>query len=74
MNTEHTISVASSLTGWRKSSRSGGSNGSCLEVSNQHAAGVPVRDSKNATGPALLFRSPAWSAFVSAVRCGELTT
>lgn len=74
MNTEHVISIASSLTGWRKSSHSGGSSGGCLEVSDRHAGSVPVRDSKNATGPALLFRSPAWSVFVAAVRHGELTT
>ena len=34
---------------WRKSSRSGGNNGACVEVSNRG----DVRDSKNPTGPTL---------------------
>jgi hypothetical protein len=34
---------------WRKSSRSGGNNGACVELANIGA----VRDSKNPTGPAL---------------------
>ncbi|MFD8701845.1 Scr1 family TA system antitoxin-like transcriptional regulator [Kitasatospora sp. NPDC059648] len=32
---------------------------------------VPVRDSKDPHGPALIFAADAWSAFVSAVRSGE---
>jgi hypothetical protein len=34
---------------WRKSSRSGGNNGACVELANVGA----VRDSKNRTGPVL---------------------
>ena len=34
---------------WRKSSRSAGNNGACVELANLGA----VRDSKNPTGPAL---------------------
>ena len=34
---------------WRKSSRSGGNNGACVELANIGA----VRDSKNPTGPEL---------------------
>jgi len=52
---------------WRKSSYSGGSSSdSCLEV-NETALPhhIPVRDSKNPTGPALLFSAPAWSAFLA---------
>ncbi|MFF3005735.1 DUF397 domain-containing protein [Kitasatospora sp. NPDC057940] len=53
---------------WRKSSYSG----SCIEV----APGllpdtVPVRDSKDPYGPALVFPAEAWEAFVSAVREGD---
>ncbi|MCQ8193986.1 DUF397 domain-containing protein [Streptomyces rugosispiralis] len=32
---------------------------------------VPVRDSKAPEGPALVFPTPSWSSFVSAVRGGE---
>jgi hypothetical protein len=35
---------------WRKSSRSGGNNGACIELANHLGA---VRDSKNPTGPTL---------------------
>ncbi|MBB5122895.1 hypothetical protein FHS36_006369 [Streptomyces eurocidicus] len=34
---------------------------------------VPVRDSKNPRGPALIFRPAAWSSFVRAMRDGDLT-
>jgi hypothetical protein len=50
---------------WRKSTYSGGSGGDCLEVADHHPGIVPVRDSKNPHGPKLVFRAPAWSAFVT---------
>ncbi|MFJ2577432.1 DUF397 domain-containing protein [Kitasatospora aureofaciens] len=60
-------------TVWRKSTHSGGSDG-CVEVADG-ATGVtgmlPVRDSKDPGGPVLHFPSPAWQAFVTAVRAGE---
>ncbi|MET8247774.1 DUF397 domain-containing protein [Streptomyces sp. NPDC005202] len=34
-----------SLDGWRKSARSGGDRGSCVEVLDDRAYCVPVRDS-----------------------------
>ncbi|MGW3039492.1 DUF397 domain-containing protein [Kitasatospora sp. NPDC001159] len=33
---------------------------------------VPVRDSKDPSGPALVFSTSAWEAFVTAVREGDL--
>lgn len=69
--TERTITNAATLSGWRKSSHSDDNAGSCLEVLDHHASGVPVRDSKNPHGPALLFPASHWSAFVSAVKGGE---
>ncbi|MFF7179400.1 DUF397 domain-containing protein [Streptomyces sp. NPDC008121] len=54
---------------WRKSSYSGGSSGDCLEVNDAAcSAHVPVRDSKNPTGPALVFSATAWAAFVGGVK------
>ncbi|MBO4210342.1 DUF397 domain-containing protein, partial [Micromonospora echinofusca] len=43
------------LTGatWRKSTRSGGSGGNCVEVADNLPGVVGVRDSKDPTGPAL---------------------
>lgn len=54
---------------WTKSSYSG-HNGNCVEVA-PHDHRIATRDSKNPTGPALLFTPAAWSAFVDAVAAGE---
>ncbi|MEU9195324.1 DUF397 domain-containing protein [Streptomyces hundungensis] len=58
---------------WRKSTYSGESGGECLEFSDSCAACVPVRDSKNPTGPAVVFGPEAWGAFVGAVKGGALS-
>ncbi|MFD3511832.1 DUF397 domain-containing protein [Streptomyces sp. NPDC058657] len=86
---KQTIPDASHLTGWRKSSYSGGSSGECLEVNDAwrkssysggnsgdclevsdsaSPAHVPVRDSKNPAGPAILFPAVAWSRFVDSLK------
>jgi hypothetical protein len=51
---------------WAKSSYSNNGGGSCVEWAPATAATgtVPVRDSKNPSGPALTFPAPAWTAFV----------
>ncbi|MFE6762068.1 DUF397 domain-containing protein [Streptomyces sp. NPDC057689] len=59
------------LTGWFKSSYSGGSNGDCLEAARGYAS-VPVRDSKAADGPAVVFSADGWASFVGAVKSGSL--
>ncbi|MFF3497867.1 DUF397 domain-containing protein [Streptomyces sp. NPDC003247] len=53
---------------WRKSSYSGNNGGDCVEVADGFPAAVPVRDSKNPTGPALLIGPDAWRAFVDGLR------
>ncbi|MBP0451608.1 DUF397 domain-containing protein [Kitasatospora sp. RG8] len=55
---------------WRKSSYSNGGGG-CIEVADGFSGAVPVRDSKDPEGPALVFPAGAWQAFVTAVRAGE---
>jgi hypothetical protein len=50
---------------WHKSSYSGGSGGDCLEVTHDHPGLVPVRDSKNPSGPKLVFRNATWSTFIT---------
>ncbi|MFI8001673.1 DUF397 domain-containing protein [Streptomyces sp. NPDC086010] len=55
---------------WQKSSYSGASGGDCLEISTDHPAAVPVRHSKVTGGPALVFRTAAWSAFVADLKRG----
>jgi hypothetical protein len=55
---------------WRKSSYSGADNGQCLEVRDDIPGTVPVRDSKNPTGPTLTIESEAWQAFVERAKNG----
>nr|WSY54756.1 DUF397 domain-containing protein [Streptomyces sp. NBC_00886] len=73
VSSEHTVFDSSALTGWYKSSYSGGDQGDCLEVARGYA-GVPVRDSKAVTGPALVFSPGGWAAFVGAVRDGRVSS
>ncbi|MFK0151630.1 DUF397 domain-containing protein [Streptomyces sp. NPDC090499] len=74
VSSEHMVSDSSTLTGWYKSSHSGGDQGDCLEVARDHAT-VPVRDSKaGSTGPALVFSADGWAAFVGAVRDGRFSS
>jgi hypothetical protein len=60
-NPEYDLSTAV----WHKSSYSGGGGGNCLEVAEGHPTHVPVRDSKNPSGPKLVFRATAWASFVA---------
>ncbi|MER8105730.1 DUF397 domain-containing protein [Kitasatospora sp. NPDC094016] len=55
---------------WFKSSYSD-NGGACVEVAANVPGVVPVRDSKDPEGPALVFPADAWRSFVSAVRTGE---
>ncbi|MEW2415020.1 DUF397 domain-containing protein [Streptomyces sp. NPDC046866] len=67
---DHILRDASALLGWRKSSYSGSNADSCLEVMDGHSTTVPVRDSKNPAGPALLIPAAAWGTFVEAIKRG----
>ena len=55
---------------WRTSTRSG-AEGQCVEVADNLPDVVAVRDSKDRSGPALLFGRPQWAAFVTAARHGH---
>ncbi|MEE1784141.1 DUF397 domain-containing protein [Streptomyces sp. SP17BM10] len=55
---------------WRKSTYSGG-GGQCVEVADGFTSVTPVRDSKDPSGPALVFPSAAWQSFITAIRAGE---
>lgn len=59
-----------SQPGWRKSSYCGMWH-HCVEVAFADS-GVAVRDSKNPTGSVLTVPSPAWNAFTTALRAGDL--
>ncbi|MFY1695865.1 DUF397 domain-containing protein [Solwaraspora sp. WMMA2101] len=52
---------------WRKSSRSSASGSDCVEVATLAGSTIGVRDSKDPHGPALLFPTGAWTAFLTTV-------
>ncbi|WNI18141.1 DUF397 domain-containing protein [Actinacidiphila sp. ITFR-21] len=55
---------------WFKSSYSNG-QGECVEVAFLDDRRVAMRDSKNPTGPALVFTPGEFGAFVAGVAAGE---
>ncbi|WP_459548324.1 DUF397 domain-containing protein [Nocardia sp. X0981] len=54
---------------WFKSSHSSGQT-ECVEVAWLPSGRVGVRDSKDASGPALLFDSRTWDSFANGIRAG----
>lgn len=58
---------------WRKSSYSGGQGGDCVEVADGLAV-IPVRDSKDPEGPALVFEAAAWTAFLTDLKADRFPT
>ncbi|MFG1900804.1 DUF397 domain-containing protein [Micromonospora carbonacea] len=54
---------------WRTSTRSG-ANGNCVEVA-QLTSAVALRDSKDPSGPALVFTPWKWMAFIEGTKDGE---
>ncbi|TDC78252.1 DUF397 domain-containing protein [Micromonospora sp. KC606] len=49
---------------WRKSTRSGGNGGSCVEVADNMPGDVLVRDTKDREGGTLHLNPAAWQSFV----------
>ncbi|KZM72818.1 DUF397 domain-containing protein [Nocardia terpenica] len=64
------MNVDLSKAHWFKSTRSGGGK-DCVEVAFLGEDLVGVRDSKNPTGPALVFTPTEWVAFTSELKDGE---
>lgn len=64
------VSADLSKVHWFKSSRSGGSK-ECVEVAHLTGGMVGVRDSKNPTGPALVFTPSEWDAFLAGINDRE---
>ena len=69
-----TTSADLSVARWRKSSYSNSDGGNCIEVADDFPGTVPVRDSKDPQGPALVFPAAAWSAFITDVKAGLFPT
>lgn len=65
------MTIDSSGAKWVKSSHSGGRT-DCVEVAWLNANRIGVRDSKNTTGPALVFAPGAWDSFTTGIRDGSL--
>ncbi|MGW3949921.1 DUF397 domain-containing protein [Streptomyces sp. NPDC004752] len=58
---------------WRKSSYSGNQQGdACVEICDDFACTIPVRDSKDTTSPVLMLDAAAWQPFVSSIKEGSL--
>ncbi|MFI1335754.1 DUF397 domain-containing protein [Streptomyces sp. NPDC020845] len=57
-----------STVAWRKSSYSNNDGGACVEVADNLPGVVPVRDSKNPEGPALIFPSRSWATFIATLK------
>ncbi|MFK3979006.1 DUF397 domain-containing protein [Micromonospora sp. NPDC050397] len=55
---------------WRKSTRSGSGGGDCVEVADNLPGVIGVRDSKDPTGPTLIFAPYVWRAFVGLAKQG----
>jgi hypothetical protein len=56
---------------WRKSRRSGGQGGQCVEVADLGDA-VAIRDSKNPDGPRLAFSRREMAEFAARAKSGRL--
>ncbi|MBF6440071.1 DUF397 domain-containing protein [Nocardia cyriacigeorgica] len=56
---------------WFKSTKSAGGQ-DCVEVAHLERGRVGVRDSKNPTGPALVFTPSEWDTFLNRTRSGGL--
>lgn len=52
---------------WRKSSRSGGNGGACIEVAD-HAGHVLIRDTQDRQGPMLKVTADEWRRFADQVK------
>lgn len=64
------MNIDLSAATWFKSSRSGSSK-ECVEIAHLDEGMVGVRDSKNPTGPALIFTPREWDAFLMGAKDGE---
>jgi hypothetical protein len=64
------ITVDLSRARWRKSTSSGGGGSNCVEVTDAEHA-IAVRDSKDASGPVLVFGQHVWRQFSAKVKAGR---
>jgi hypothetical protein len=70
MGIQEGIAIDLSNAQWKKSTRSGPYSDNCVEVAFVGDA-IAVRDSKDTSGPVLLFTQGEWDAFVGGAKDGE---
>ncbi|WP_229399090.1 DUF397 domain-containing protein [Micromonospora okii] len=60
---------------WHVSSRSGNGDGNCVEAGPvlDGSGRFAVRDSKDRSGPTLIFSTTGWAAFLTHLRANRLT-
>ncbi len=56
---------------WRKSTRSGGNGGECVEVAANLPDLIAIRDSKDPGGPVLTTSPSDWLNFTAAIEAGH---
>lgn len=61
-----------SRAAWRKSTYSN-NGGACVEVATNLPGIVAVRDSKDPAGPALIFSTDSWHAFIYGMKAQQLS-
>lgn len=67
--------VALPEVAWHVSTRSGNGSGNCVEAGPvlDNSGRVAVRDSKDRTGPVLLYPGDRWTSFLAALKDNTLT-
>ena len=73
MSTNHNGMPATELgpLTWHKSRHSGPTGGNCVEVAFLAGGDVALRNSRDPDGPALIFTSSEWRAFVGDAADGD---
>jgi Domain of unknown function (DUF397) len=67
----HDVTAGNASATWMKSSHSGPTGGNCVEIAFLPDGDVAMRNSRYPDGPALLFTSAEWTAFLGGARDGE---
>lgn len=72
---EGATAVALPPVAWHISSKSDAGSGNCVEAGPvlDGSGRVAVRDSKDRTGHVLVYNRPGWTAFLTALKNGDLT-
>ncbi|MEO3815420.1 DUF397 domain-containing protein [Plantactinospora sp. B24E8] len=72
---EGATAVALPEVAWHISSKSDGGSGNCVEVGPvlDNSGQVAVRDSKDRTGPVILYPGNRWTSFLAALKENNLS-